>query len=362
MYRILYFYGIIACARKRFYVIINGKEDFSYNKMSEFLKEKKEGGGVLLKKISFQKQPMMRKVLYSLIPIVLAAIYFYGFRVLLLMGLNMLVAVLTEKAFSWKIPKKVSEAVLVTAVLYTCTLPPGLPYWISGIGMIFGVVFGKMVFGGFGKNVFNPALVGRAFIYVSFAEQMTIHWNQPATSFPGGFTQYLTQAADAVTQATPLTLFRQSGEMLSFLDALLGKISGSIGETSAVLIVIAAIYLIYTKTASFEIIFSYGLSFVAFSGILYLSGVSGILPPHYGLVTGGVLFGMVFMATDPISAPKEKIAKYCYGILIGFLTVLIRGYALFAGGVMFAILIGNIFAPLLDVFSKFIHQRKKEVA
>lgn len=314
-----------------------------------------------MKQFQFQKQTMMRQVLIALGPIMVAAIYFYGFRVLLLTLLNVLVAVLTEAIFLRKQNKKVSEAVLVSAVLYSFTLPPSLPYWISALGMIFGVVFGKMVFGGFGKNVFNPALVGRAFIYVSFAEEMTIKWQRAALGFPGGFGRYLTESLDGMTQATSLSLFRQSGETLSFWDAFLGRIPGSIGETSAALILLAAVYLLYKKTASFEIMLSYGASFLLFGGLLYGLGVAHVLPPLYGLVTGGVLFGLVFMATDPISAPKEKMAKYLYGALIGLLTVLIRGYALFAGGVMFAILIGNIFAPLLDMLAKSIKKKKKAV-
>lgn len=307
--------------------------------------------------IQFMKQKMMRTVIYSLIPIILAATYFFGLRVLLLLAIVCVTACAVEWIFVRKTTKKISEAVLVTAILYTLTLPPRTPFWIGVLGIIFGVIFGKMVFGGFGKNPFNPALVGRAFVYVSFPHFMTVEWIEPIKGPLGGLGIY---SIDAVSQATPLLLYRSSGTMLPYKDLFLGNIAGSIGETSAILSILAAIYLIYTKTASKETIFSTIGGFLLFDALFYYLGFSQVPNPLYGLLAGGILFGAVFMATDPISSPKTKEAKIIYGMLIGLITVVIRGFALFAGGIMFAILIGNTFAPILDEAVKYLKARHKE--
>lgn len=306
--------------------------------------------------MKFMKQTMMRKVLYSLVPIILVGTYFYGLRVLLLHGLVTFLACSVEWIFVRKTTRKISEAVIVTAILYTLTLPPRIPFWIASLGIIFGVLFGKMVFGGFGKNPFNPALVGRAFIYVSFPHFMTVEWIEPVNKLLGGFTTY---SVDALSQATPLLMYRSSGTVLPYKDLLLGNVAGSIGETSGLLIILAGIYLLWTKTASKETTFSLLISFLITDAAFYYSGFSQVPHPLYGLLAGGLLFGAVFMATDPISSPKTKEGKMIYGTIIGIITVVIRGFALFAGGIMFAILIGNTFAPIIDEGVKYVKGRQK---
>jgi len=307
-------------------------------------------------KIQFMKQKMMRKVTYALIPLVLAGIYFYGWRVLTLLIAVTLTACAVEWIFVRKTTKKITEAVIVTAILYTLTLPPKVPFNIALIGIIFGVLFGKMVFGGFGKNPFNPALVGRAFIYVCFPNAMTLEWVQPAKGLWGNLGRY---SVDVISQSTPMLDFRSTGKMVDLGRALLGNISGSIGETSAILIIIGGLYLLWTKTAAKETVIGLLGSFVILSSFLtYVVGMEQIPNPLFGMLTGGLLFGAFFMATDPISSPKTPTAKYIYGAIIGVVTVVIRGFALFAGGMMFAILIGNTFAPLLDELVK-MHKKKK---
>ena len=296
----------------------------------------------------FKKQILMRRVIISLIPIILASIYFYGWRALTLLLIVSLFGILAEWIFERKNKPPVSEAVIVTCILYTLTLPARTPYWIAVVGIIFGVIFGKEVFGGFGKNVFNPALVARAFVYISFPAELTSQWSTAANSFPGGLTSYLTENIDVVSTSTPMLLFRSTGEITSYLDLFWGNISGSLGETSAVLIILSAVYLLYTKTASWHIVVSVIGGFTFLSLVFNIIGVQEIPNPLFGILSGGLLFGAVFMATEPISAPKTKEGKVFYGILIGFITVIIRGYALFGGGIMFAILIGNTFAPIID--------------
>ena len=308
----------------------------------------------------FMPQKMMRTVIIALIPIILASIYFFGWRSFVLLLWVTLFGVATEWIFEKKYGKKVSEAIFVTCALYALTLPARTPLWIAAVGIVFGVIFGKEVFGGFARNIFNPALVARAFVYVSFPEPLTIEWSMPASGFPGGFATYITQGIDAISQATPMLIFRETGQMVPFSKLITGNISGSLGETSAILIILAAIYLIYKKVAAWETMAGVLVGFTGLSTILYLSGNPQIPSPIFGILSGGFLFGTVFMATDPISSPKTKGGKWIYGILIGIVTVIIRGYALFAGGIMFAILVGNTFAPIIDEGVRYYKKSKKE--
>lgn len=298
--------------------------------------------------IQFMKQPMMRKVLYALAPVILAAIYFFGWRALLMVLWASIVGVFAEWIFERKRNKPVTEAVYVTAVLFTLTLPVRTPFWVVAVGMLFGVIFGKEVFGGFGRNVFNPALVGRAFVYVSFPTFLTVQWTKPFNDIIGGFGHFVGSPVDDVTTATPMLLFRTTGETVDYLQMLLGNISGSLGETSALLIILAGIYLLVTKTASWETMLATIAGFLVTNTGFYLMGAKSVPDPLFGILSGGILFAAVFMSTDPISAPKTREAKLIYGLLIGIVTVIIRGFALFAEGAMFAVLIANTFAPILD--------------
>lgn len=308
----------------------------------------------------FVTQKMMRTVIVSLIPIILSSIYFFGWRSFVLLLWVTIFGVGTEWIFEKKYGKKISEAVFVSCILYVLTLPASTPFWIAAVGIVFGIAFGKEVFGGFARNIFNPALVARAFVYVSFPEPLTIQWSKAAAGFPGGFATYITDTVDVVSKATPMLIFRETGETVSSIKLLLGNVSGSLGETSAILIILAAIYLIYKKVASWQTMAGVLVGFTGLSGILYLMGNSQIPNPIFGILSGGFLFGTVFMATDPISSPKTKEGRWIFSILIGIVTVIIRGYALFAGGMMFAILIGNTFAPVIDEGVRYVKKLKKE--
>lgn len=311
----------------------------------------------------FSKQALMRRVLISLVPIILLGVYLFGLRVLVLLAVVTVAGVVTEYIMLCYSnpgkPVKIPEAILVTCVLFTLTLPPTIPIWIAIVGIVFGVFFGKAVFGGFGRNIFNPALVGRCFIYISFPSYMTLSWMQPFQELPGGFLRY-SGGVDAVTSSTPLILLGSSGEIPSYAQLILGSISGCIGETSVLLIVLAAIYLIYTKTASWKIMASTTISFLLLDAVLYAAGVGH--PPLVALLSGGFLFGTVFMTTDPITAPKNDTARIIYGVLIGVLTVIIRNFSLFTEGIMFAILLANIFVPLIEMQVADFMARKKVAA
>ncbi len=303
---------------------------------------------------------MMTRVLISLLPLLLASVYLFGLRTLVLLSVVTITGIVSEYAIMRLIngdKAKVSEAVLVTCLLYTLTLPPSVPFWIAALGIAFGVVFGKCVFGGFGKNIFNPALVGRCFIYVAFPAHMTITWAQPYTGLLGGFVKW-SSGVDAMTSATPMILLGKEGIVTDYLRLFLGNISGSLGETSALLILLAGIYLIVTKTASWKIIVSSLVTFAVFSAILYFTGVIEA-DPLFSILSGGFLFATVFMATDPVSAPKQELSKYIYGALIAIVAMIIRAFSLFTEGIMFAILIVNAFVPLIDRNIKILKSKKK---
>lgn len=314
-------------------------------------------------KIKFMKQAMMRKVLYSLVPVVIYSIYLFGLRLLVLLAVTIACGVLAEYLIMRNINKdkaKVSEAVLVSSVLFALTLPPTVPFWVAGVGIIFGIVFGKGVFGGFGRNIFNPAIVARCFVYISFPAFMTVTWTKPFTGFPGGFVRWL-NSVDAATNATPLILFNKTGETTGYLDLLLGRISGSLGETAALLIILSGIYLIATKTASWKSMVSCIVGFTAFNAILYFTGVTSA-DPLFSLLAGGFMFGTIYMITDPVSSPKTDAARIIYGVTIGIVTAVIRIFGLFAEGMMFAILVANMFVPLLERSLKSMKARKKVAA
>ena len=298
----------------------------------------------------FMKQKMMRTVLWSLLPIYLFSIYLFGWRVLLVLAVSLVTAFAGELFILRMISgdkAKVTEAAFVTAGLFTLTLPPTVPIWIVVVGTLFGIIFVKAIFGGFAKNVFNPALVGRAFVYVSFPAQMTMQWQKPFGGFPGGLLKW-SGAVDMATEVTPMINMNVNGIAASPLNLLIGNISGSMGETSAILIILAGAYLIYTKTASWKIMASVTASGLVFSLFFNMLGATNV-NPLFTLLSGGFLFGTVFMATDPVSAPMKDPGKIIYGILIGFITIVIRTFSLFTEGMMFAILIGNSFAPLINM-------------
>lgn len=317
----------------------------------------------------FMNQRMMRTVLKALAPLVVLGIFFFGWRTLALLILNILVACLVEYICERKIydRNKISEAAIVSAVIYTMTLPPSLPFWISAIGMIAGILFGKALFGGFGRNVFNPAIVGRLFVYINFPNAFTMYWNMPANaqsiiSGLGGFTYWLTPLIDATATATPLMVFSETGQIVDYINLLLGNISGSIGETAKIIIILGGLYMIYKKVASWEIVLSQIIGFVLTSLVCIVLGAESVPNPIAGMLMGGFLFGAFYMSTDPISAPKTRPGKWVYGLVIGMVVVLIRGFSLFSGGMMFAILLGNVVSPIVDYIAKERQKAKKNQA
>jgi len=241
---------------------------------------------------------------------------------------------------------EINEGFLVTGILFPLTLPPLMPWWQAALGITFGVVVGKEVFGGVGKNFLNPALTGRAFLFFAYPAQIS------------GDAVWV--AADGFSGATALSQAATGGisaleKTFSWMDAFVGWIPGSMGETSTLACLIGAIILAVTGIASWRIMLSVligglGLSYI-FSIIGSSTNMMFSITPMWHLVLGGYALGLVFMATDPVSAAMSRKGQYIYGILIGVMVILIRVYnPAFPEGMMLAILFGNVFAPVIDYY------------
>jgi Na+-transporting NADH:ubiquinone oxidoreductase subunit B len=243
---------------------------------------------------------------------------------------------------------EVNEGFFVTSVLFALICPPDLPLWQAAMGISFGVVIGKEVFGGTGKNFLNPALTGRAFLYFAYPADIS--------------GESVWTALDGFTGATPLSLAAAGapladayGNSITWMDAFLGNIQGCIGETSTLMILIGGAVLLWTKIASWRIMLAVLLGMVVTSSLFNMIGSDTNpmmnLAPQWHFVLGGFAFGMVFMATDPVSSSMTNTGKWFFGFLVGFMTVLIRVInPAFPEGIMLAILFANLFAPFIDHF------------
>lgn len=299
----------------------------------------------------------MRRVLLASIPCAAGSIYYFGWRSLAIIAVSCLAAFLTEFAFCRRRKEPVSEAVFVTAILYALVMPPTIPWHILIIGIVFAIALVKEAFGGFGRNVFNPAVAGRCFVYVCFPVAMTSTWAPAAQGPAGALAQWTTVgAADAITSATPMALMK-AGEFIPsasdiFYGLFLGRIGGTMGVTSALLILIGGGYLVYTKTANRLLIVTVIAAYAVLTQTLHWLGVEPVPNALPALLGGGFLFGAFFMVTDPVSSPSTNGGRIAYAILIAACTVIIRNFSIFNGGLMFSILIGNMFAPILDRAAK----------
>jgi Na+-transporting NADH:ubiquinone oxidoreductase subunit B len=257
---------------------------------------------------------------------------------------TMMAGGLWETVFAAVRNHEINEGFLVTSMLYALTLPATIPLWQVALGITFGVVIGKEVFGGTGKNFLNPALTGRAFLYFAYPAQISgdAVW-VPVDGFTG---------ATALAQAAQGGLASIEAGGLTWTDAFIGNMAGSIGETSALACLIGAAFLVYTRIASWRIMLSVLLGMVA-TVILFNAVGSGNpyleLPWYWHAVLGGYAFGLVFMATDPVSASMTRAGQWVYGIVIGLAVAIIRVLnPAYPEGMMLAILLGNMAAPLID--------------
>ncbi len=272
---------------------------------------------------------------------------------------------------------EINEGFLVTGMLFPLILPPTLPLWQVAVGISFGIIIGKEIFGGVGYNVLNPALTGRAFLFFAYPAQISgdqVWIGSARTALDNSFLGTVAENIDGVTAATPLAVAAAAEKGTEAIQALadsgftlwnmaVGSISGCIGSTSAIAIVLGMVFLLITGIVSWRVILS-GVIGVAATGLLFnalpLEGAFANLPFYYHLVMGGVLFGIVFMATDPVSCAATNTGKWIYGFMIGALTVLIRvANPAYPEGAMLAILFMNVMAPLIDHFVVQAHIKKR---
>lgn len=290
-------------------------------------------------------QTIMRDVLIALVPALLSSIYFFGFRALLVTLVSAAACVFFEWGFCKvrKLHCKTYDlSAVVTGVLLAFVCPVTIPYWTIILGDFFAIVLVKMLFGGLGKNIVNPALAGRAFLF-SWPVLMS-NWVKVGFSNAAG----LLSTADAVTAATPMSAMHQGAlPEESILDMFLGNIGGCIGETSALLLIIGFIYLLYRKVITARIPLAY-IGTVAILAFLFPQGNDRIAWMAAQVFGGGLMLGAIFMATDYVTSPLTKLGQIVYGIGCGVITILIRYFGGYSEGVTYAILCMNACAVLLD--------------
>ncbi|MBP5397562.1 MAG: RnfABCDGE type electron transport complex subunit D [Bacteroidales bacterium] len=309
---------------------------------------------------------IMRDVLIALSPAVVVSLVFYGWSELLLLGVCVLSCLLTEaliEKYLMKAPVTIADgSAAVTAVLLALNLPAGCPWWVAVIGSVFAIGVVKMTFGGLGQNIFNPAIAARVFLLVSFPSQMTA-WARPASIASA----WSLSPVDAVSGATPLgvvseglraglpldQIFAENG--FSYAQMLLVNLGGSAGELSAVALLAGFVYLLARKVIKPTTTLSIWLTILGVSGIFYLYNPSAYTDPVFNLLTGGVLLGSIFMATDYVTSPMSRTGCIIFGFGIGLQTMLIRYFGAYPEGMSFAILLMNAFVPLIN---RYCHQPK----
>jgi electron transport complex protein RnfD len=273
---------------------------------------------------------IMYSVVISLLPASIGAVYFFGLRALVLIIVTIGVALATEAIFQMARKKEITiwdGSALVTGLLLALNLPSALPFWMAAVGAIVAITIGKQVFGGLGQNPFNPALIGRVFLFITFPRQMT------------------TWVIDGKTMATPLGAMKFEGQMTPYSDLFWGKIGGSLGETSVLLLLIGAAYLIYKGYIDWRI--PLGL----LGTVALLTIILGH-DPLFHLMSGGLVLAAFFMATDMVTTPVTQLGKWLFSIGAGIIVVVIRLYGGYAEGISFAILLMNAITPLLDRYTR----------
>ncbi len=301
---------------------------------------------------------LMFGVVIALAPALAASVYFFGTGAIIVTLVSVLACVATEyliQKFILKMKPSVSDgSAVVTGLLLAFNVPSNLPVYIIIIGAIVSIGVAKMTFGGLGNNPFNPALVGRVFLLISFPVQMT-SWPVP-TGFKTGY-------LDAVTGATPLGIMSEgikNGETVaalmekvpSHMQLFYGYMGGSMGEIAALALILGGLYMIYRKIITWHIPVTILLTVAIFTGILWVVDPTKYADPVFHLLTGGIMLGAIFMATDYVTSPMTAKGMVIYGIGIGVITVLIRTWGAYPEGVSFAILIMNAFVPLLNMYIK----------
>lgn len=303
----------------------------------------------------------MRDVLYALLPATAAALWFFGLSAVLILGSCIAGAVLAEWLFGSGPARAESlrdASGILTGLLLGLTLPPGLPMWMAFLGGFVAISFGKVIWGGLGHNLFNPALLGRAFLLATFPIAMTT-W-VPTTGdggflsiYPGNLALPFMQAGvDGVTSATPLGMMKFDHDVTPLANLIFGKTSGSLGETSGLLLLLGGIYLWLRRDLDWRIPASILLTVIIFSAFLGVFDAERFPTPLFSVFSGGLLLGAIYMATDPVTSPVTPRGAWIFGIGVGVLVMLIRVFGGLPEGVMYAILLMNAVTPLIDRYTQ----------
>ena len=287
----------------------------------------------------------MYGVLIALIPAFLVAVYVFRLDALIITALSVLFCVgfeyLIAKYIMKKEPSVFDGSAIITGVLLAFNVPSNLPIWILALGALFAIGVVKMSFGGLGNNIFNPAIAGRIFLLISFPAQMTT-WPMPVAGV----------TTDAVTSATVLSQLKHAPEALpTITNMFFGFEGGSIGEMSALALLIGLVYLLWKKIITWHIPLSIIASVALFSGILFAFNPEPQFNPLIQLFSGGLMLGAIFMATDYVTSPMTKTGMLIFGVCIGLITVCIRWWGAYPEGVSFAILLMNAFTPLINIYT-----------
>ena len=300
---------------------------------------------------------IMKNVVWAMLPVVLFSVYSFGLNAFLVIATATAACVLTEH-FLCKISKKESTvgdySAVITGVLLGLTLPPSFPLWMAFVGGVIAIALGKYIFGGLGYNVFNPALVARAVLQAAFPVAITtwhpVFLTDRFSTISGSvFTwPFMQPQFDAISGATPLSAFKFDGFTAPTAELAFGQISGSTGETCAVIIALGGLYLIVRGMMSWRIPVAILSSAFVLSGVLYLVDSALYPSPFFMLFSGGLMLGAVFMATDMVSSPITPMGLWIYGGIIGVLTIVIRIWSGLPEGVMYSILLANAISPHID--------------
>jgi electron transport complex protein RnfD len=296
---------------------------------------------------------IMWSVVISLLPAVAASIYFFGPSAVLVLLASIAGCLITERLFGAVRSSLADGSAMITGLLLGLCLPPGFPLWMAFLGGAFGMAFGKLIFGGLGQNIFNPALLGRAFLQAAFPVAITTWPAKPASwwTLQGDnlALPFMSPAVDAITQATPLGKLKFADEpvVTPLLDLLFGTTTGSLGETSALLLLLGGVYLALRGHLNWHIPVSILVTVYAVSGLFYAIGISQF-PPLFMLFSGGLMLGAIYMATDMVTSPVTNLGCWVFGIGIGVLVVIIRVWGGLPEGVMYAILLMNALVPFIN--------------
>lgn len=306
-------------------------------------------------------QRVMLEVIAALIPVVAAAVYYFGVGALLVIIACCAGAMGTEWLVSSGGRKGIGtlrdNTALLTGILLALTLPPSIPLWMAFLGGVMGIGLGKLIFGGLGKNFFNPALVGRAFLQAAFPTAITT-WTAPTERISEVIPNtlawpFMRSGVDVISTATPLALQKFQNQITELAPLLKGNTAGSLGETAGIIIIICGLILGIRKVFDWRLPVATLLSVALFSGILHFLVDNSAYPhPAFMLCSGGLLFGAVYMVTDPVTTPISPKGAWVYGFGVGILVVLIRLFGGLPEGVMYAILLMNAVSPLIDRYTQ----------